>query len=132
MHYQHAHAQAHGAKEVGLPLRHAASVLPRPPVYLVAIINTVIFDPALHVELITQQAPVASSAAVLLLHCCRCRHWAYRLPWPSLFYCNLCSQNMLFVEASAKTAACVSDIFESVAAKLAGGLPVSVGARAAM
>jgi hypothetical protein len=42
----------------------------------------------------------------------------------------LCSQNMLFVEASAKTAAGVSDIFESVAAKLAGGLPVSVAARA--
>lgn len=41
------------------------------------------------------------------------------------------SQNMLFVEASAKTSAGVSDIFESVAAKLAGGLPVSVGARAA-
>jgi hypothetical protein len=38
---------------------------------------------------------------------------------------------MLFVEASAKTAAGVSDIFESVAAKLAGGLPVSVAARAA-
>lgn len=43
----------------------------------------------------------------------------------------VCSQNMLFVEASAKTAAGVSDIFESVAAKLAGGLPVSVAARAA-
>lgn len=40
------------------------------------------------------------------------------------------SQNMLFVEASAKTGAGVSDIFESVAAKLAGGLPVSVAARA--
>lgn len=42
-----------------------------------------------------------------------------------------CSQNMLFVEASAKTAAGVAEIFESVAAKLAGGLPVSVGGRAA-
>lgn len=42
----------------------------------------------------------------------------------------LCSQNMLFVEASAKTGAGVCDIFESVAAKLAGGLPVSVAARA--
>lgn len=42
------------------------------------------------------------------------------------------SQNMLFVEASAKTAAGVADIFESVAAKLAGGLPVSVGGRAAV
>jgi hypothetical protein len=38
---------------------------------------------------------------------------------------------MLFVEASAKTAAGVADIFESVAAKLAGGLPVSVAGRAA-
>jgi hypothetical protein len=36
---------------------------------------------------------------------------------------------MLFVESSAKTSGGVADIFESVAAKLAGGLPVSVGAR---
>lgn len=35
---------------------------------------------------------------------------------------------MLFVESSAKTAAGVNDIFESVAAKLAGGLPVSSSA----
>jgi hypothetical protein len=36
---------------------------------------------------------------------------------------------MLFVEASAKTAGGVADVFEAVAAKLAGGLPVSVSAR---
>jgi hypothetical protein len=36
---------------------------------------------------------------------------------------------MLYVEASAKTGASVAAIFEGVAAKLAGGLPVSVGAR---
>ncbi|KAF8071340.1 RABF1 [Scenedesmus sp. PABB004] len=36
------------------------------------------------------------------------------------------SHNMLFVEASAKTGAGVCDIFEGCAAKLAGGLPVSV------
>ncbi len=41
----------------------------------------------------------------------------------------VCSQNMLFVEASAKTAAGVADIFEGVAAKLAGGLAVSAGAQ---
>eukprot|EP00877_Chromochloris_zofingiensis_P000587 jgi/Chrzof1/10529/Cz05g02050.t1 len=35
---------------------------------------------------------------------------------------------MVFVESSAKTAANVSEIFESVAAKLAGGLPVSSSA----
>jgi hypothetical protein len=39
------------------------------------------------------------------------------------------SQNMLFVESSAKTSGGVADIFEGVAAKLAGGLPVSVSAR---
>ncbi|WIA32527.1 hypothetical protein OEZ86_003340 [Tetradesmus obliquus] len=39
------------------------------------------------------------------------------------------SQNMLFVESSAKTSGGVADIFEGVAAKLAGGLPVSIGAR---
>lgn len=37
---------------------------------------------------------------------------------------------MLFVEASAKTAANVAEVFESVAAKLAGGLPVSSSAAA--
>jgi hypothetical protein len=41
----------------------------------------------------------------------------------------VCSQNMLFVESSAKTSGGVADIFEGVAAKLAGGLPVSVSAR---
>eukprot|EP00878_Enallax_costatus_P003497 GHUV01003710.1.p1 GENE.GHUV01003710.1~~GHUV01003710.1.p1 ORF type:complete len:219 (+),score=51.34 GHUV01003710.1:163-819(+) len=38
------------------------------------------------------------------------------------------SQNMLFVESSAKTSGGVADIFEGVAAKLAGGMPVSVAA----
>ncbi|KAF6261274.1 ras-related protein RHN1-like protein [Scenedesmus sp. NREL 46B-D3] len=38
------------------------------------------------------------------------------------------SQNMLFVEASAKTSGGVADIFESVAAQLAGGLPASAAA----
>ena len=56
------------------------------------------------------------------------------LPWVVLWVmvCLVAacfSQNMLFVEASAKTAGGVADVFEAVAAKLAGGLPVSVSAR---
>ncbi len=37
---------------------------------------------------------------------------------------------MLFVEASAKTAANVAEVFECVAARLAGGLPISSSAAA--
>jgi hypothetical protein len=80
------------------------------------------------------QLPTNFPLRLLLLCCCCTAATAAAgpitpcLPFP---FFNACSQNMLFVEASAKTAACVSDIFESVAAKLAGGLPVSVGARAA-
>ncbi len=42
------------------------------------------------------------------------------------------SCGMMFVETSAKTAANVAEVFESVAAKLAGGLPVSSNAAVVM
>lgn len=42
------------------------------------------------------------------------------------------SCGMMFVETSAKTAANVAEVFESVAAKLAGGLPVSSNATVVM
>lgn len=38
------------------------------------------------------------------------------------------SHGMMYVEASAKTAANVAEVFEGIAAKLAGGLPVSSNA----